>query len=1094
MGVSSPKRAEQGDVAASEASTDRSQHATEIAETQPEPEPELEMKRQQVQTPEEEMSVISTDVSPHDSDFDFLQLNSDAEFSLLTPSPHRRSFAGSSLGVEMVAGPLASPALSSRSSAACSPSRFFKSPLVTRTRSTGKEKRAAKTPQRRSIVPIRVTTPKRLLETIDSLSEQENKAPTTDKVGLKAPVRKTSTSATPPRTPSPSSRQMLLSRRLKYVFDRTDDDEERGTVRGAMKSPATGRQVDTSASLLDADDIQCAPSGLSTSPSEHDSFFSFANSLSPLMPAEEFENSFMSVRLSPLVSLSSYELPKLLPPFPEDEHGNKETSPSTDVHSGIPLILKTPKNRWKNPRGLSSAGSLAGGGISAPGSANGLDSPNLFRESFPNIQASTSATPGRDERSKLGGHSVMKMKLHTSFGDSPSPPDSHHTREIQAINKSLKRKKYIRRRKAEEKRQQPSSSGNVQRKLLQTPVKIAASPRPARSPLHPWNGQTPDAHHFKTPTPRKLAPSRLNRAGTLMETPQSPPLARRLIPASEPTPAASTTPVNKKKKRKASHCVSMPSSIANLSGLKMRKSSLGVRQAVALAITPAKQIKREAEAAAAALGPFTMLTPQLDPGSVLTSLDSSILKTPTLIGPSTSLTMSLQSASKAPLAPAVVMIPAPKKAPCNCKKSKCLKLYCECFASGGYCDESCNCLDCANTTAAEDVRQQAIASRLEKNPNAFKPKIGATSTMVTVTSGGARRLSADRRASTGTFLSPPGQLSLQQRQLLSAGMATTKMHKHGCHCKKSACQKKYCECFQAGVPCGENCRCIDCKNQTPCVAHANGGVTTGSGVIGTPSSEIDETFVSPVLQGVHRRMRIDRETWKKDFSSPFEASPGRERERTELLQSRLLASRGGNGTPPSVRVRAMPFTSPPTPQLTYRTIVKRSRKMSPIRGDGEQQRSGSAGAAHSLLLLKKRELQQYAFDKSSSSFGKAALSAEVRCTSGAERVFVLPLFGAALPPLESGVSAKIFHFLTNADLHNSSLVSHLWNQVALGETVWDHANFIPTADSAPLSRQKETLETPVTKLESSAVSFETRQMATNIRKHEPNLAVLSTLR
>lgn len=33
---------------------------------------------------------------------------------------------------------------------------------------------------------------------------------------------------------------------------------------------------------------------------------------------------------------------------------------------------------------------------------------------------------------------------------------------------------------------------------------------------------------------------------------------------------------------------------------------------------------------------------------------------------------------------------------CNCKKSKCLKLYCDCFAAGLACDELCNCCGCDN--------------------------------------------------------------------------------------------------------------------------------------------------------------------------------------------------------------------------------------------------------------------------------------------------------------------------------------------------------------------------------------------------------------
>jgi len=64
---------------------------------------------------------------------------------------------------------------------------------------------------------------------------------------------------------------------------------------------------------------------------------------------------------------------------------------------------------------------------------------------------------------------------------------------------------------------------------------------------------------------------------------------------------------------------------------------------------------------------------------------------------------------------------------CTCKKSKCLKLYCQCFASSFLCNlEKCKCIACENKVGNEKEILAAKNLILERNPSAFEDKLKGT--------------------------------------------------------------------------------------------------------------------------------------------------------------------------------------------------------------------------------------------------------------------------------------------------------------------------------------------------------------------------------
>ncbi|KAF1790575.1 Lin-54 family [Phytophthora cactorum] len=187
---------------------------------------------------------------------------------------------------------------------------------------------------------------------------------------------------------------------------------------------------------------------------------------------------------------------------------------------------------------------------------------------------------------------------------------------------------------------------------------------------------------------------------------------------------------------------------------------------------------------------------------------------------------------------------------CNCKKSGCLKLYCECFAAGGRCSERCQCVSCKNQEHNQEEIAQAIQAIEKRTQKSFRPtsKASDLETMAEPANQPPRSSMTNREtpatfpterkaamAMAGTSPRPvcacaDGNcandcpcLSLfgscsPRCQCKGCQVQTQPERTKGCSCKKSNCLKLYCECLAAQRMCDHRCNCEGCKNRPETLA------------------------------------------------------------------------------------------------------------------------------------------------------------------------------------------------------------------------------------------------------------------------------------
>ena len=247
----------------------------------------------------------------------------------------------------------------------------------------------------------------------------------------------------------------------------------------------------------------------------------------------------------------------------------------------------------------------------------------------------------------------------------------------------------------------------------------------------------------------------------------------------------------------------------------------------------------------------------------------------------------------------------------------------------------------------------------------------------------------------------------------------------GCHCKKSRCLKKYCECFEGSVYCGPNCKCVECQNvvdsealkQVKIYGNVKEKKDRSSQLKVELSDGSDCDASNPRYNTYQQRFQQQQHHQVNPISSTLISSkntrniiiPSRDLILSDRLSNRVLSTQ--------IKIEKKLEEVEKTDEQNIQEVQKQENKEeAKVQGNTNQQEVQTPQKSKK----KNNEITTQQQNQESQQLGP-----------------VYPFFGQNNHPTTKLIALSCLQYLDGPSLYSLSCVNHLWNQAVMDDALWE---------------------------------------------------------